>query len=147
MDSDVASRADAVTLTFTSLIKLAAFAEMRVTPTLMDTVTSLIGQKVMSEQYIPLSLIVHAAEHLPRLGDLHVFLTMTVTLEGSKRDFASMRDSLPSTFVADIASMSLANADVQREGSADPECIWSMCTYHNECSGERYTTGLEASSW
>ena len=43
MDSGVALRADAVTLTFTSLIKLAAFAEMRVIPTLIDTVTSLIG--------------------------------------------------------------------------------------------------------
>ena len=143
MDSGVALRADAVTLTFTSLIKLAAFAEMRVIPTLIDTVTSLIGQKVMSEQYIPLGLIAHAAEHLPRRCALLRFLKVTVIYEGNKKDFTSLKDSLPSTFVADIASLQLESVDLLWQRSADPNDISHMCIYHDECLG--YIEWLEAS--
>lgn len=144
IDSDVVSRADAVTLTFTSLIKLAAFAEMRVIPTLMDTVTSLIGQKVMAEQYIPLGLIAHAAEHLPRICALLRFLKVIVIYEGNKKDFTSLKDSLPSTFVADIASLQLVSVDLLWQGSAHPDVILNMCIYHDECFG--YIERLEASS-
>ena len=125
-----------VELSFSMLIKIAAFADVGVVPTLMDTACSLIMQKVISEGYIPLSLIEDTTELLPRGCNLRLFLGTAMLFGCNKVDFVLHKDSLPPTLVADVASAQLTRFDEIRIGEPEypHEFHCTVCLLHSKCS-------------
>lgn len=130
-------REDTVPLTFEVLIKLLIFADMRIVPTLADTVKSLLLRKVFAENYIPVTMVNGLVEHTPRRCGLREALQGTMMFLVNRDDLRTHLDSLPSSFVA---GMLLEQLEVFDEVARNSEVFkeeptrlkLSMCAMHDK---------------
>ncbi|KAF3048995.1 hypothetical protein E8E11_009963 [Didymella keratinophila] len=137
---EIKTRDDAVPLSFEMLLELVEFAHMRIVHTLTDTVVTLIGRKVPSESYIPVSLICSATEIVPLRHRLGIFLFELILTSVSRDNLNAYSATLPQHFLAVMAGGQLdlfdKTSNSARTGLKKENTEILMCSLHDErCAG------------